>query len=156
AQGLSGSAALQMATPGALQPQIRDIVAHGGVVPGGLVPFRHTIFLWQSLVAVAIEIAVVTTVMLLAPPPAAPARTARGLGVDLRPKTQEAGPPPALAPGQRLEHSRAVTWLVVGLGGWYLARYFSQAGDPLNALTLNSLNLIFLMLGFLLHGTPAR
>ena len=27
AQGLSGSAALQMATPGALQPQIRDIVA---------------------------------------------------------------------------------------------------------------------------------
>ena len=35
AQGLSGSAALQMATPGALQPQIRDIVSHGGVVAGG-------------------------------------------------------------------------------------------------------------------------
>ena len=50
AQGLSGSAALQMATPGALQPQIRDIVAHGGVVPGGIIAFRHTIFLWQSLV----------------------------------------------------------------------------------------------------------
>ena len=49
AQGLSGSAALQMATPGALHPQIRDIVAHGGLVPGGLIPFRHTIFLWQSL-----------------------------------------------------------------------------------------------------------
>src|SRR3954470_15844668 len=29
AQGLSGSAALQMATAGALQPQIRDIVSHG-------------------------------------------------------------------------------------------------------------------------------
>ena len=38
AQGLSGSAALQMATPGALQPQIRDIVAHGGIVPGGILP----------------------------------------------------------------------------------------------------------------------
>ena len=50
AQGLSGSAALQMATPGALQPQIRDIVAHGGLVPGGIIPFRHTIFLWQSFV----------------------------------------------------------------------------------------------------------
>ena len=48
AQGLSGSAALQMATPGALQPAIRDIVARGGVVPGGIIPFRHTIFLWQS------------------------------------------------------------------------------------------------------------
>ncbi len=34
AQGLSGSAALQMASPGALQPQIRDIVAAGGLVPG--------------------------------------------------------------------------------------------------------------------------
>ena len=32
AQGLSGSAALQMATPGALQPQIRAIVSHGGMV----------------------------------------------------------------------------------------------------------------------------
>src|SRR5712691_7575201 len=40
AQGLSGSAALQMATPGSLPPQIRDIVAHGAVVPGGIVPFR--------------------------------------------------------------------------------------------------------------------
>ena len=38
AQGLSGSAALQMATPGALPPKIRDIVAAGGVVPGGRHP----------------------------------------------------------------------------------------------------------------------
>ena len=52
AQGLSGSAALQMATPGALQPQIRDIVAAGGLVPGGIIPFRDTIFLWQSFVSV--------------------------------------------------------------------------------------------------------
>ena len=48
AQGLSGSAALQMATPGALQPAIRDIVAHGGVVPGGLITFTHTIFLGKA------------------------------------------------------------------------------------------------------------
>ena len=34
AQGLSGSAALQMATAGALQPQIRDIVSAGGLVAG--------------------------------------------------------------------------------------------------------------------------
>src|SRR5205814_2479798 len=39
AQGLSGSAALQMATPGALQPQIREIVAHHGMVPGGISQF---------------------------------------------------------------------------------------------------------------------
>src|SRR5689334_17781553 len=55
AQGLSGSAALQMATIGALQPQIRDIVAHDGVVPGGIIGFSHTIFLWQSLLSVVVE-----------------------------------------------------------------------------------------------------
>ena len=60
AQGLSGSAALQMATPGALQPQIRDIVSHGGMVPGGIIGFTHTIFLWQSLVSVLVETIVVT------------------------------------------------------------------------------------------------
>src|SRR5213593_4522976 len=54
AQGLSGSAALQMATPGALQPQIREIVAHGGIVPDGIITFRHTIFLWQSIVSVIV------------------------------------------------------------------------------------------------------
>src|SRR5215208_323645 len=85
AQGLSGSAALQMATPGALQPQIRDIVSHGGVVAGGLIPLRHTIFLWQSFVAVAVESAVVVVVMYLATPPAARAKTAKDLGIDLRP-----------------------------------------------------------------------
>ena len=83
AQGLSGSAALQMATPGALQPQIRDIVAHGGLVAGGIIPFRHTIFLWQSFVAVAVEIVVVVGVMWLATPPAGRGRTAKDLGIDL-------------------------------------------------------------------------
>src|SRR4051812_12608499 len=84
AQGLSGSAALQMATPGALQPQIRDIVAHGGLVSGGMIPFRHTIFLWQSFVAIAVEIAVVVLVMYLATPPAGRGKTAKDLGIDLR------------------------------------------------------------------------
>src|SRR5262245_39433246 len=83
AQGLSGSAALQMATPGALQPQIRAIVAAGGIVPGGLISFRHTIFLWQSVASVLIEIVAVTAVMWLATPPPSRARTARDLGIDL-------------------------------------------------------------------------
>ncbi len=83
AQGLSGSAALQMATPGALQPQIRDIVAGGGVVPGGIISFRHTIFLWQSFVSVAVEIVVVTAVMWFATPPKGRGKTARELGIDV-------------------------------------------------------------------------
>ncbi|MGH9143878.1 MAG: TIGR00366 family protein, partial [Vicinamibacterales bacterium] len=158
AQGLSGSAALQMATPGALQPAIRDIVSRGGGVPGGLIPFRHTIFLWQSFAAVAVEIVVVVGVMYFATPPAGRGRTARDLGIRLDPakagtRKRELD---TLTPGQRLEHSRLLTWFVVALGGTYLARYFWQADEPLNALNLNILNLAFLLLGFLLHGTPAR
>ena len=160
AQGISGSAALQMATPGALQPQIRDIVAHGGVVAGGVIPFRHTIFLWQSLVAVAIEIILVTAVMWWATPAAGDGRTARDLGIDLNSHENTATRNPrARQPitfGERLEHSRLLSCLVIALGSGYLARYFISATDPLNALNLNTINLAFLLVGFLLHGTPAR
>ncbi len=178
AQGLSGSAALQMATPGALQPQIRDIVAHGGVVPDGIISFRHTIFLWQSIVSVVVEMIVVTLVMWLATPPLGKGKTARDLGIDLGPthvgvshenmKTRSPRgffrafvlswqPDDAtLAPGQWLEHSRLLMWLIVAIGGTYLVRYFMQAAEPLNAFNLNILNLAFLLVGFLLHQTPAR
>jgi short-chain fatty acids transporter len=171
AQGLSGSAALQMATTGALQPQIRDIVAHGGVVPGGIISFRHTIFLWQSFVSVAVEIVIVTFVMWLATPPAGRGRTARDLGIDLGVSGVRRGSgggsdrgqtgvrpwsDPGLTPGQRLEHSPILTWFVVALGGTYLVRYFMASAEPLNAINLNTINLAFLILGFILHGTPAR
>ena len=157
AQGLSGSAALQMATPGALQPAIRDIVAHGGVVPGGLITFTHTIFLWQSLVSVVVEIVIVTAVMWLATPPASRAKTAAHLGIDLG--TSEVSDPPvttATSPGAWLEHSPLLMWVIVGMGTWYLVRYFAEASEPLNALNLNIVNLMFLLAGFLLHGTPGR
>jgi short-chain fatty acids transporter len=157
AQGLSGSAALQMATPGLLPPAIRDIVSQGGLVPGGIISFSHTIFLWQSLAAVSVEIAVVTLVMWLATPPPGRGRTARDLGIDLG--EREFTPPPPVdrpTPGQYLEHSPVLTVLVFVLGAWYLFRYFAQSPDPLNALTVNIVNLAFLLLGLLLHGTPAR
>src|SRR5262245_27884100 len=177
AQGLSGSAALQMATPGALQPQIRDIVAHGGLVPGGIITFRHTIFLWQSIVSVIVETIVVTAVMWLATPPRGQGKTAKDLGIDLGERQEDrhentktrhpkglfrafvASWQPdgeTLTPGQWLEHSRLLMWLIVALGGTYLVRYFMQAPEPLNALNLNILNLAFLLVGFLLHQTPAR
>jgi short-chain fatty acids transporter len=155
AQGLSGSAALQMASPGALQPAIRDIVARQGVVPGGIIGLSHTIFLWQSLVSVVVEIVVVVTVMWLATPPASRSRTARHLGIAL----DDDPPPPApvaMTPGTWLEHSRILSWFIAVLGGVYLVRYFSRAAEPLNALTLNIVNLTFLLAGVLLHGTPAR
>jgi short-chain fatty acids transporter len=157
AQGLSGSAALQMATPGALQPAIRDIVAHGGIVPRGIIGFTHTIFLWQSLLSVAIAPLVVTAVMWLATPPAGRGKTAADLGVKLGPSENVEPPTPrAIPPGAWLEHSPILMWFVFALGTVYLVRYFMQADEPLNALNLNIVNLIFLLIGLLLHGTPAR
>ncbi|HJZ87617.1 MAG TPA: TIGR00366 family protein [Polyangia bacterium] len=155
AQGLSGSAALQMATPGALQPSIRDIVAHGGVVPGGMIPLSHTIFLWQSLICVLIEIALVSLVVWLYTPPPGRARTAAQLGVELKPID-----PPAVerarTPGEWLEHSPLLTIVVVALGATYLGFYVAGAGHKLDAIKLDTINLFFLLLGFLLHWTPAR
>jgi short-chain fatty acids transporter len=155
AQGLSGSAALQMATPGALQPQIREIVS-GGVVPGGMIPFTHTIFLWQSLVAVIIEIAVVTLLMWLATPPAGRARTAADLGIDLTDPEPPVTDRRQVPPGAWLEHSPVLPLFIAALGVTYLVRYFMRAPDAINAITVDTVNLTFLLLGILLHRTPAR
>jgi len=157
AQGLSGSAALQMATPNALQPKIREIVAAGGLVPGGVVPLRHTIFTWQSLVSVAIEIAVVTLVVHLYTPPPERARTAAQLGVAIDP-VAVALPAPAqrFAPGEILEHSPVLNVAVFALGATYLGLTIGRTSDRLAAINVNTINFAFLMLGVLLHGTPAR
>jgi short-chain fatty acids transporter len=133
------------------------------MVPGGIVPFRHTIFLWQSILSVLVEIGVVTLVMWLATPPAGAGRTASDLGIDLGQDShpgigsrQSGTRPEAIPPGAWLEHSPILTWVIVALGVTYLWRYFSQAADALNALNLNILNLGFLLVGFLLHRTPSR
>ncbi len=156
AQGLSGSAALQMASVNALPAQIREVVAHGTVLPGGIISLRHTIFLWQSQVAVLLEFLVVVAIMWFATPPPSRARTAADLGIDLGVTAESEAPLSAATPGEWIEHSPIVTVLIVLLGGTYLVRYFAAAADPLAALNLNTLNLLLLLVGFALHGTPAR
>jgi len=153
-QGLSSSAGLQMATPGALPPAIREIVSHGGVVPDGIISFEHTIFLWQSLVCVLVEIVVVAIVVWFYTPPPGRAVTAASLGIDLtEPEEPASGP---RVPGEWLEHQRWLAIAIVGLGAWYLVRYFMKAESAIAAINVNTLNFALLFLGFLLHGTPAR
>jgi len=169
AQGLSGSAALQMATPGAVQPKIREIVAAGGVVPGGVIPLRATIFTWQSLVSVAVEIALVSLVVWLYTPSGERARTATQLGVKLEPivienecqgqSTSEStskSMSKSMTPGERLEHSPSLNVAAFGLGAAYLAMYFRASDDRIAAINVNTINFAFLMTGILLHWTPAR
>ncbi len=157
AQGLSGSAALQMATPSALQPSVRQVVDAGGKVAGGLIPLSSTIFLWQSLVSVLVEVVIVTLLVYAYAPNAARARTAAAMGIDLgRSPLDRAAPERKGTPGEWLEH---VPWLNIGfvlLAGSYLVQYFAKSGQGLNALNLNTINLLFLTAGVALHGTPAR
>jgi short-chain fatty acids transporter len=158
AQGLSGSAALQMATPSALPTAIREIVAHGGVIPGGVVGFSHTIFLWQSLVSVGIEIVVVTVVMWLATPIGEHARDAQALGIELpreAPETLETAEEKTATGGERLERSPLLSLAIVAMGAAYLTMLFGS-GKGLGAFSLNTINLALLVLGILLHRSPAR
>jgi short-chain fatty acids transporter len=151
AQGLSGSAALQMATPSALPPKIRSIIAAGDAIPNGVVGFQHTVFLWQSLASVAVELIVVTVLMFLAAPSEKNARDAAALGITL--EDPEAPEPPPTTPGERIEHSPLLTVAIVALGAAYLARTFAGG---LTTLTVNTINLALLLVGMLLHWTPAR
>jgi short-chain fatty acids transporter len=157
AQGLSGSAALQMATPTAMTPAIREIVARGDVAPGGIIPLSETIFLWQSVASVVIEIAVVTAVVWLAAPRGQRAKNAAALGIDLGPPpTQEPEPERRGTVGEWLEHSPILSIVFVGLAGAYLVGYFGRAPNVLGAINLDTINLSFLTVGVLLHTTPAR
>lgn len=55
---------------------------------------------------------------------------------------------------EKLEDSRILSLFVVVIGVIYLFMYFKESGNILNSLSLNIVNLIFLLLGILLHGTP--
>lgn len=151
AQGLSGSAALQVATPSALPPAIRQVIAEGGHVKDGLLPFSHTIFLWQSLLSVGIEIVVVTTLLYFAAPNESRAKSAHDLGISLEDEAS-----PGADADRGLENSQALSLAVFALGAFYVARVLLRAPQLASALSLNLLNLVFLLLGILFHRTPAR
>lgn len=56
-------------------------------------------------------------------------------------------------PAEKLECSRIMSLLIVALGGVYIVYHFITKGFNLD---LNIVNLIFLILGILAHGTPIR
>ena len=150
AQGLSGSAALQMARASSMPPALARIT--------GEIPLTETIFRWQSLVCVGVEMAVVAGAVWLYAPAEGRGRTATDLGVDLGPAKPARLPPPAV-PGERLEHSPILLLPFVALGIVYLAHAIaaraSSVPEALNALDFNNINLVLLVLGALLHWTPA-
>ena len=150
AQGLSGSAALQMARASSMPPRLAQLV--------GEIPLTSTIFRWQSLVCVVVEMAVVSVAVWLYAPGEQRARPASALGIDLGVGKPAPLPRPAV-PGEWLEHSPILLLPIVVLGFVFLIRavgaHASSVSEALNALDFNNINLFLLMLGALLHWTPA-
>ncbi|MHA6344145.1 short-chain fatty acid transporter [Roseivivax sp. CAU 1761] len=55
-------------------------------------------------------------------------------------------------PAERIENSRALSWLIGAAGAAWLIQHFAAGGG----LSLNVINFLFLTLAILLHGTPAN
>jgi short-chain fatty acids transporter len=145
ALGLSSSAAMMMATKGAIPPSLLAI--------SGVIPLRQTLFLWQSVV-MALALVVVSVVIAYASAPsAAKAKTAEDYGIKYESMERSLGP--RSKPGEWLEYSPLLSILVSALMIWYLVDFFrSSPQGALAALDLNTYNLIFITLGLLLHWRP--
>ena len=147
AMGLSSSAAMLMATRETIPPSLFAIT--------GAIPLTQTVFLWQSIVTTLVLVVISVAIAYWTAPSAASARTAEHFGVVHqaveRPVERSA------RPGELLEHSPALTILVVALLGWYLIDVFrTSPRGALAALDLNTYNLIFLCAGLLLHWRPRQ
>jgi short-chain fatty acids transporter len=158
AQGLSGSAALQVSNRVSSPEAIQAIIA-AGRGGEGIIPLSKTIFLWQSFVCVLILMAVVLVLAWFMAPSPERSVNAKELGISLESKDEESynessGKP---RPGDFIERSPIITMLVLAVGLFYLVRYFSSApGSAFDRLDLNTINMILLLLGLLLHWRPYR
>ncbi|QNE19822.1 short-chain fatty acid transporter [Kribbella qitaiheensis] len=161
AQGLSGSAALQVASASSSPAPVQEVIKAGGHADG-LIPLSDTIFSWQAIVATLIVYAVGVAMAWFIAPGADHARTAEDIGIELKPLIGRGSAyngqrvdAEARRPGDWLEHSPLFSLLVVGLGAIYLVRYF-DGKSFFNALDLNTVNLILFLLAMLLHWRPWR
>ncbi|OBU03163.1 TIGR00366 family protein [Morganella psychrotolerans] len=137
--GFSGSMPLLAATPG-------NPVEHiAGLIPVSDTIFtRYNIFITLSLIAI---LPFVTRLMM----------PGKGDVVMVDPALLEEEPDfqkklPKDAPvSERMEESRIITWIICLLGFSFLAMYFIKNGFN---ITINTVNMLFLLTGLLLHKTP--
>jgi short-chain fatty acids transporter len=142
ALGLSSSAALLMATPGSIPPNLLKI--------SGVIPLSQTIYTWQSMATVGILLIVTVSVAYFSAPRSS-TKTAESFGV-----TQgiEVGSLDARrTPAEWLEYAPALSVAIGIVGFAYLAQVIAAKG-PMAALDLNTYNFFFLMAGLLLHWRP--
>ena len=137
-QGLSASIPLTINTPvHFLESEI------------GLVALSATIFsLWSLSILFTKVLAIPLVVSRLAPAPGEIREMPPMEAPATRPDEDLAAKP--ATPSERLENSRLITLSLALLGAFYLAQYFQQGGS----INLNTINMIFLVIGLALADSP--
>ena len=143
--GISGSIPLSLTTLGD-----DGTIANTGGALTEIVPTGETIFSAWNLIMVLIVVVVIALVcMKMHPNP----EDVVSIDPKLLEEEEKTYPKPE-TPAEKLENSMILSYIVVILGVAYLIYYFVTSGSILNALTLNIVNLIFLILGIAFHKTP--
>ena len=147
ALGLSSSAALMMATKGAIPPKLYEI--------SGLIPLTQTLFIWPTLWTIVALVAISILIAYFSAPVPERAKTAQAFGLKFEPIDMTIEP--RQKPGEWLEYSPALIILVGALLACYLVDVFQKSPTgPLAALDLNTYNLIFITAGMFLNWRPKR
>lgn len=143
--GPSGSVPLLLATPGSFM--IRD-----GLIAAPI-PLAQTIFTPANVGLMLVVAAVLCGFAYMMQPPAGDAVVADAKALEALGQFQAPPRPPSPTPAERLMHG---PWLNVALGLLGVTYLGQQAFAPAGlALTLDSVNLLFLSLALLLHPSPA-
>ncbi len=140
--GISGSIPLTMATPGT---GLKEITRGALVNP---VPISQTVLDPHNLIMVVLVIAALVLVNSLMHP-----KEGQVVSVDpllLREEPEKLAAKPD-TPAEKMENSRLLSWIISLLGLAYVViKLFFRGGS----LDLNTVILIFLFLGIILHKTP--
>jgi short-chain fatty acids transporter len=145
ALGLSSSAALLMATKASIPAALYKI--------SGTIPLTQTIFTWQNLVMIVVLVVLSMWICYVSCPTAEKAKTAEMAGVRYNEEKDESIDK-AQTPGEYLEYSPILTIVIVLLGIVYLVYTFAGEGGLAAKMDLNVYNIMFLMVGMLLHWKP--
>ncbi|MBL4566546.1 MAG: short-chain fatty acid transporter [Porticoccus sp.] len=137
--GLSGSIPLKIA--------VSDGDVLSTLMNGTTIPLSETIFSWQVLticLVLFITLPIINRMMMPEPDET----------IEINPQqlgTEEDIPIHTNTPAEWIENHRLPTLLLGLLGGYYLIDYFVGGGK----VGLNTVNFIFLVVGLLLHRSPA-
>ena len=137
-QGLSASIPLTVNTPGHfLESQI------------GLIALSATIFSLWSLSIVFTKVLAIPLVVSRLAPASGEIREMPPLEIDTVQLDQDSAGSP-VTPSERMENSRFITMSLALLGTFYIAQHFQQGGS----INLNTINMIFLVIGLALADSP--